>query len=138
MSGKRTKSSLERGLCECGNLTEKLGTNKNGVALWGKVCRTCRGRYRYGIIKETVCQECNFVPEVSAQLEIDHIDGDRDNNAPSNLKTLCCNCHALKSYNERNIRFPAQENPFYNKKHSKETLAKIRKARKEQDLKRTT
>lgn len=28
-------------------------------------------------------------------LEMDHIDGDNQNNAVDNLRILCCNCHAL-------------------------------------------
>jgi 5-methylcytosine-specific restriction endonuclease McrA len=35
------------------------------------------------------------------QLDVDHIDGNRDNNDPSNYRTLCSNCHRLKTYLER-------------------------------------
>ncbi len=35
-------------------------------------------------------QKTNKVP-----LEIDHIDGDSDNNSESNLRLVCPNCHAL-------------------------------------------
>jgi hypothetical protein len=111
--------------CSCGNLVEKSHTRANGEPVYRDECRTCRGRYRYGILKGNYCELCGFVPQVSAQLEIDHIDGDRNNNHKDNLQTLCCNCHALKSYNE-NIRFPANKNPFYGRKHSIETLEKIR------------
>lgn len=47
------------------------------------------------------CQECewsevniytNLVP-----LQIDHVDGDFQNNRPENLKVLCPNCHSLTS-----------------------------------------
>lgn len=123
-----------RSKCNCGNLVEKLGTSKkDGQPLWGKQCRTCRGRYRYGVIKGSYCEECNFVAQVSSQLEIDHIDGDRQNNDKSNLKTLCCNCHALKSHLSNNIRFVGEENPFFGQKHSEETLNKIKLAKKLQD-----
>jgi hypothetical protein len=118
--------------CKCGNLVEKIGTLKDGSPSFGDKCRTCRGRQRYGIVKGSICEECNFVPKVSAQLEIDHIDGDRNNNDKSNLRTLCCNCHAYKSYMQKDIRFVAEDNPFFNKKHSEETLSKIREARKRQ------
>lgn len=38
-------------------------------------------------------------------LELDHVDGDRENNDISNLKLLCPNCHALTpTYRGRNIR----------------------------------
>jgi hypothetical protein len=37
-------------------------------------------------------------------LELDHVDGDRRNNDPSNLRLLCPNCHALTpTYRGRNI-----------------------------------
>lgn len=32
------------------------------------------------------------------QLDVDHIDGDNNNNDPSNLMTLCSNCHRMKTY----------------------------------------
>jgi hypothetical protein len=123
---------MNRNKCKCGNLVERIGTLKDGSPSWGKRCRTCRGRQRYGIIKGSCCEECGFVPKVSAQLEVDHIDGNRKNNNKDNLKTLCCNCHAYKSYIEEDIRFIGESNPFFNKKHNEETLNKIREARKRQ------
>lgn len=123
-----------RSKCDCGNLVERTGTSKkNGQPLWGKQCRTCRGRFRYGIVKNSSCEECGFIAIVSSQLEIDHIDGNRLNNDKNNLKTLCCNCHALKSHLNKDIRFVAEDNPFFNMKHSEETLNKIRSARKLQN-----
>ena len=122
---------MSRPLCKCGNLVEKRSTLKDGSPSWNDCCRTCRGRYRYGIIKGDKCEECGFIPKVSAQLEIDHIDGNKKNNNKDNLRTLCCNCHALKSYNN-DARFPATTNPFYGRRHSTKTLNKIKKARQEQ------
>jgi hypothetical protein len=38
-------------------------------------------------------------------LELDHIDGDRENNCIENLRVLCPNCHALTpTYRARNMR----------------------------------
>ena len=36
--------------------------------------------------------------EVSALLQVDHIDGNPYNNDPSNFQTLCPNCHTYKSH----------------------------------------
>ena len=35
------------------------------------------------------------------QLDIDHIDGNRENNDIINLQTLCANCHRLKTYESK-------------------------------------
>jgi DNA-binding transcriptional ArsR family regulator len=42
-----------------------------------------------------ICESCGFVPEHERQLELHHLDRDRSNNDPSNLQTLCSNCHSL-------------------------------------------
>lgn len=84
----------------------------NGVPRWKPRCRQChkaafplwragsgergkRGRYRR--YKLGVCNRCGFVPEDPCQLDVDHIDGNRSNDAPDNLQTLCANCHRLKT-----------------------------------------
>lgn len=41
---------------------------------------------------------CDFRIQHPCQLGVDHIDGNRKNNDPSNLWTLCHNHHALKTY----------------------------------------
>lgn len=51
--------------------------------------------------KKDFCEECGFIPEHSSQLDVDHMDGDRWNNDPSNLQTLCANCHRLKTHKSR-------------------------------------
>lgn len=50
-------------------------------------------------LKETrgnLCSECGLGPvwnEKPLTLQLDHIDGNSDNNYPSNLRLLCPNCH---------------------------------------------
>lgn len=52
-----------------------------------------------------LCESCGFVPVHRVQLDLHHRDGDPDNNDPSNLQTLCANCHRLVTQMERgNVR----------------------------------
>lgn len=63
-----------------------------------------RGRYRKYLSDH--CCRCGFQPELDSksgepytcQLDIDHIDGDHQNNDPTNLQTICSGCHRIKSY----------------------------------------
>jgi hypothetical protein len=67
-------------------------------------CRGCKEKSRrarnaspYRVYKKFICERCNFIPEHRCQLDVDHIDGNNKNNDPSNLITLCANCHRLKT-----------------------------------------
>jgi hypothetical protein len=51
--------------------------------------------------KKPYCEKCGFNAEHECQLTVDHIDGNRYNNQPSNYQTLCHNCHALKSWQNK-------------------------------------
>lgn len=55
-------------------------------------------RYPHAAHKKDYCEHCQFRPVHSSQLDVDHIDGDRYNNDPANLQTLCANCHRLKTH----------------------------------------
>jgi|LakMenEpi03Aug12_release.lakeMendotaPanAssembly.Ray.scaffolds.fasta_scaffold14638_19 hypothetical protein len=76
-----------------------------------KFCsRRCKQNYReknkrkpYTIHKKMVCEECGFVPIHPCQLDVDHMDGDKKNNNIENLKTLCANCHRLKTRLKRDF-----------------------------------
>lgn len=48
--------------------------------------------------KKEYCERCEFKPEDMCQLDVDHIDNDHGNSDPSNLQTLCANCHRLKTF----------------------------------------
>lgn len=47
--------------------------------------------------KKDRCEHCGAQPEALTMLDVDHIDGDRNNNDPRNLQTLCKPCHVIKT-----------------------------------------
>jgi len=51
--------------------------------------------HRYRSQLGAVCGRCGFIPEYKVQLDVHHKDGNHFNNDPSNLITLCANCHRL-------------------------------------------
>jgi 5-methylcytosine-specific restriction endonuclease McrA len=102
-------SRNERGLCiDCGEREQMANGTQYGHQRWKRRCSRCHKskygmathskRHAYRDSKGDKCERCGFVPEHSVQLDVDHVDGNNSNNAPSNLQTLCANCHRLKSY----------------------------------------
>jgi DNA-binding transcriptional ArsR family regulator len=53
------------------------------------------GRQGHRRFLKAACESCGFEPTHERQLEIHHVDQDRSNNDPINLRTLCSNCHSL-------------------------------------------
>jgi hypothetical protein len=45
----------------------------------------------------------------SAQLDVDHIDGNPENNDVNNLQTLCKNCHTMKTLNNKDYLTPGRK-----------------------------
>lgn len=47
----------------------------------------------YRIHLKDRCEDCGLIPKSLSQLDIHHIDENKNNDDPSNLKTLCATCH---------------------------------------------
>lgn len=94
---------FQRKRCACGNNVESKGRSRvTGKVLYRTICTSCR-RKKLTRSKKVSCQQCGFVPVHPCQLDIDHIDGNSENNAQSNLQTLCANCHRLKTVRNRDF-----------------------------------
>lgn len=85
----------------CGPVNVKLVARGKGRKVWRCINlhkhKTHRIDQPYAIHKKESCERCSFVPENACQLDIHHRDGNHLNNDPSNLMTLCANCHRLYS-----------------------------------------
>lgn len=69
-----------RSICdECGRKTKKLKPRKN---LWTS------GPYK----KKATCDLCGFRSILQTQITVFHIDGNLENVAISNLRSICLNC----------------------------------------------
>ena len=87
------------------------GYTKLGMVKYRKRCTSCdKAKYEkklsYKAHKKPQCGLCGFVAVDPCQLDVDHIDGNHKNNDPSNLQTLCANCHRLKSLQDSRSRSP--------------------------------
>ena len=96
---------LRTAICSVCGLTKIKLRNSKALSLGGKYkCKSVytkarnKSIYPYIVYKKDYCQHCDFKPVHSSQLDVDHIDGDRWNNDPANLQTLCANCHRLKTH----------------------------------------
>jgi len=47
---------------------------------------------------------CDATIHWEGQLEVDHIDGNHNNNDPNNLQTFCSNCHKYKTNRNKDFR----------------------------------
>ena len=97
---------------ECGADVDIRPNNKRkGVVYW-----RCKAKYRsvkdqierpWIKHKKSYCEwesGCDFKLQHSCQLSVDHIDGNKLNNDPDNLQTLCLNHHSLKTHLHENYK----------------------------------
>ena len=110
MKYSRAKTKNTRPICEienCINVTAANPIKRDGTYTFQSKCWKHRSKkgvngyrlsYRpYLAHKGSKCDRCGFMPEHEGQLDVDHIDGNHNNNDPNNLQTLCANCHRLKT-----------------------------------------
>jgi hypothetical protein len=82
-----------------GNKCRLCGVNtvmKQNKLYYKGICVSCH-RKPYTLFKKNYCECCGFIPVHMCQLDVDHIDGNKENNNPENFRTLCANCHRLKT-----------------------------------------
>lgn len=83
------------------------------------------------------CSECGWdkinPATGNCPVEIDHIDGNSENNAPSNLKVICPNCHSLTP-TYKGLNLTGRGSRAYRKKYNQFNIV----GRKAADLSRVT
>jgi len=88
--------AYSEGRKDCVQLDGKRGWAKGNVS--ANFSYKGKGNHKQVLINERghCCESCNLAEWLSLPitLELEHIDGDTDNNVKSNLKLLCPNCHS--------------------------------------------
>jgi 5-methylcytosine-specific restriction endonuclease McrA len=86
---------LTPGNCGCGNPLALKGIDDQGRKKYRTNCTDCLRKGRKN--KTDTCNICKVKMVNPKDLDVDHIDGNRSNNDPSNLQTLCKPCHNKKT-----------------------------------------
>jgi len=102
-------AEIERPKCRScrTRLAMRKGVTANGTPRYSGKCWSCAHPHKVGVSlskrKELrdrffrPCEHCGKEPKSISDFEIDHIDGDRNNNEISNLQSLCSDCHIAKT-----------------------------------------
>jgi hypothetical protein len=93
-----------RPLCAaCNKKPAAINYTRNNKTYYRNRCDSCIRKKRnipapipqwvkVGYKKKTVCERCGFKAKYKEQMFVYHIDGNLNNTALSNLKTVCANC----------------------------------------------
>ena len=101
---------MKRPLCKnCRNMPRAYAYKKGKVIYWRSQCDACIRKknklktgyspkwHKDGYRKKRKCELCGFKQVNSTQMDVYHVDGNRNNTSVYNLKTICANCQRLKS-----------------------------------------
>tara|TARA_R110002153_G_scaffold80965_4_gene205550 strand:- start:17972 stop:18415 length:444 start_codon:yes stop_codon:yes gene_type:complete len=91
------KKNLQRLNVDCSHWTGQGWNKDQQTKDWSSYSKVSSIKPHLIRDRSHTCENCllsEWMGE-TITLEVDHINGDRTNNDKSNLKLLCCNCHAL-------------------------------------------
>jgi 5-methylcytosine-specific restriction endonuclease McrA len=96
---------------------EHYANNKAKNAGFNSILEYVHNRHPYLKHRKSFCENvdgrlgfvCNCEIHINAQLQVDHIDGNSENNEPENLQTLCANCHIFKTHLYKDYATPGRK-----------------------------
>ncbi len=89
----------------CRACNSRVAIRRQTKSAFGWRCNVAdksRNNRPYTAFRKDFCERCGFIPEDTVQLDVHHINYNHEDNEPSNLKTLCANCHRLYTLSEGN------------------------------------
>ena len=95
----RKQTNFEGDICktdDCDNYVASAGYTSNGTPRWRDVCYAChksKNTKPWLAFRKKSCEACGHTPLYAWAMEVHHRDGDKTNNHPDNLMSLCSNCH---------------------------------------------
>lgn len=60
----------------------------------------------------SICTQSSFWNNINLCLQVDHVDGNSDNNMPNNLRLVCPNCHSQLSTSKDKSRKDSKRNSY--------------------------
>lgn len=93
-----------RPLCKCGERPRAVNYIRNEKVYYRALCEVCmKNGLHHGIPRwkragyklKKVCDKCGFKSLYKEVFNVYHVDGDLNNCALSNLKTVCANCQRV-------------------------------------------